>query len=188
MAYTAKQGFGPSAFAPSSPSSSQAPLPCALHFSLSGFHFSALNVGGSLLPHVHAVPSAYCSCLQATLAQFLKVPAWFLTLVSCPTLAPSFSGRASRVSHSTAKAGQVARVPIMASGGKRSQSFQLGNCAQQNCRGGMHLTAWPSPCASALWFLRGRCCKHLTTLDMDIPEAWCFASSWPAEHLPFCLC
>lgn len=87
--------FCPLVFVPSSPSSSHAPLPCSLHFTSPGSHLSALNMGWSLSPHVHAVPSSSSSCLQATLAQFLKVPAWFLTLVSCSVLAPSFSGRAS---------------------------------------------------------------------------------------------
>lgn len=68
------------------------------------------------------------------LAQFFKVPAWFLTLASCSISAPAFQEGLPWVSHSTAKAGQQARVPAITPAEEVELEPPARSCAQPNCR------------------------------------------------------
>lgn len=119
---------------PSSPSSSCAPVPCSLHSSPTGFHFSPFSFHPRTL--VHAVLPAHSSCLPATLAQFLKARAWFLTLAFCSISAPSFSGRASLGVSWYCQGwagGQRARHGLLR---EVERELQLRRCAQQTAEVG----------------------------------------------------
>ena len=133
--------------------------------------FSPLEVGCPLCPRTlaHAAPSACSSCLQATLALFFKVPAWFLTLASCSISAPGFLGRASLGVLQYCQgwaAGQSARHGQQR---KWSRSLQLRKLCPAQLQGpdeylAAALNAWPSPCVSALCSLKDRCWKLIMTL------------------------
>ena len=130
----------------------------------------------------HAAPSACSSCLQATLAQFFKVLAWFLTLASCSISAPGFSGRTSLGASQHCQgwaAGQSARHRQQR---KWSWSLQLGKLCPAKLQGpdeylAAALNAWPSPCASALCSLKDRCWKPIMTLVQTVLHV-CMLSRW----------